>query len=87
MLLSYEPDKWSLSLAVNTWLVVGAAAILAALLAWRWCSGSPLGKEFELDQAEFGIGQNKIRFKPNLTARQTAYAIWVELRVCPRSSL
>lgn len=57
------------------WLAVA----LVVALVWRWQSGALFGKDFELDQAEIGIGHNKVRFKPNLTARQTAYAIWVEL--------
>lgn len=34
---------------------------------------------FEIDEAEFGIGSQKIKLKPNLTDKQIAYQIWVEL--------
>ena len=33
----------------------------------------------EIDQAEFGLGKNKIKLRPNNTDRQIAYKIWVEL--------
>lgn len=33
----------------------------------------------EIDQADFGLGDQKITLKPNITDRQVAYAIWVEL--------
>jgi hypothetical protein len=32
-----------------------------------------------MDQAEFGLGTGKVTFKPNMTDRQVAYSIWVEL--------
>lgn len=47
--------------------------------AWRWFSGGSSWKNFEIDQAEIGTGTGKIRLKPNMTDRQVAYAIWVEL--------
>jgi len=46
---------------------------------WRWWTGGAGWKEFEIDQAEIGIGNAKFKVKPNLTDRQVAYAIWVEL--------
>ena len=41
--------------------------------------GGLLARNFEIDQAEIGVGTSKFRFKPNITDRQVAYAIWVEL--------
>jgi hypothetical protein len=37
------------------------------------------GPSWEVDQAEIGAGAGKITLKPNITDRQVAYAIWVEL--------
>ena len=56
-------------------MVVG----ILLLLGWRWWCGGFRFQEFEIDQAEIGVGQSKFRFKPNVTDRQVAYAIWVEL--------
>ncbi|MEA3586891.1 hypothetical protein J6I75_00765 [Pseudidiomarina sp. 1APP75-27a] len=36
-------------------------------------------RTFEIDEAEFGIGKQKVKLKPNRTDKQIAYQIWVEL--------
>lgn len=36
-------------------------------------------RTFEINEAEFGIGNQKIKLRPNDTDRQIAYKIWVEL--------
>jgi hypothetical protein len=36
-------------------------------------------KEFEIDEAEFGLGNHKIKIRPNNTDIQIAYQIWTEL--------
>lgn len=36
-------------------------------------------REFEIDEAELGIGDQKILLRPNTTDLQIAYKIWVEL--------
>lgn len=59
--------------------IVGAAAVIAVVryIAMRYGFGS--GRSFEIDSAEFGIGDQKITLRPNDTDRQVAYQIWVEL--------
>ncbi|GER07165.1 hypothetical protein GCM10007972_18140 [Iodidimonas muriae] len=72
-------SDWSLAIQVSVW-VVGALLVPVAIYAiWRWISGGSSWKEFEIDQAEIGTGTGKLRLKPNMTDRQVAYAIWVEL--------
>jgi hypothetical protein len=44
---------------------------------WRLRSGRV--SDFELNEAEFGLGQQKIKLKVNDDDRQIAYKIWVEL--------
>ena len=34
---------------------------------------------FEIDEAELGIGDQKVKLKPNLVDKQVAYKVWVEL--------
>jgi hypothetical protein len=72
-------SDWSLSIQMSLW--VGIALLITALIyaGWRWFSGGSSWKNFEIDQAEIGTGTGKIRLKPNMTDRQVAYAIWVEL--------
>lgn len=36
-------------------------------------------KKFEVNEAEFGIGKQKVKIRPNLVDMQIAYKIWVEL--------
>ncbi|KEQ55318.1 hypothetical protein BV95_00481 [Sphingobium chlorophenolicum] len=59
-------------------MTVGAI-IIVALIGWRIFAGGFAFKNFEIDQADFGIGDQKFTFKPNMTDKQVAYAIWVEL--------
>ena len=72
-------SDWSIAVHVSAWVLGAIAAAIVAYLIWRWWSGGATWKEFEIDQAEMGIGNAKFRLKPNLTDRQVAYAIWVEL--------
>ena len=66
-------------MTISLSLVIFLALVAAVLVIWRWWAGGITFRSFEIDQAEIGVGSNKFRFKPNLTDRQVAYAIWVEL--------
>ncbi len=77
--LSWGPGSWSLSLQLSPWLVAAFAAAIVLLILLRWRVWGLSLKTFEIDQAEIGIGNQKLTFKPNLADRQIAYAIWVEL--------
>lgn len=60
---------------VLTLLVLVVVAIAIRLLLsirgpWR---------AFEIDEAEFGLGNQKVKIRPNDIDRQIAYKIWVEL--------
>src|SRR5690606_28412594 len=71
--------EWTFGLSVSVWVLLGRIFFVFILTVWRWWSGGWSFRSFEIDQAEIGVGNNKFRFKPNLTDRQVAYAIWVEL--------
>jgi hypothetical protein len=64
--------------AINlNWIILTALALLAfAPLFIRWWS---LRGSYELDEAEFGIGSQKVKFKSNFANLQIAYKMWVEL--------
>lgn len=72
-------NDWALSLTIKPIPLVAVAIIIALafitvrILLWKRLS------IFEIDSAEFGIGDQKISFRPNTTDRQIAYSIWVEL--------
>jgi hypothetical protein len=75
----WMPEDWSLSVKFNFWLFATIVLLTIAIIAWRLSFSGFSWKEFEIDEAEIGVGQQKLHFKPNLTDKQVAYAIWVEL--------
>lgn len=76
---SWDQSAWSFTLTASVWLLGILVAICLILLVWRYFAGGFAFKNFEIDQAEIGIGTHKFSFKPNMTDKQVAYAIWVEL--------
>ena len=63
----------------NKYLV---GAIFIGLILWllfgKYFEGTT-GKSFEIDEAEIGIGNQKVKFKPHYEDTQIAYKLWVEL--------
>ena len=78
-LLKWDSLNWVFSLDASAWVVGALGFAMLALLVWRFLGGSWSLRNMEIDQADFGFGDQKITFKPNMTDRQVAYAIWVEL--------
>lgn len=76
--INLEPD-WSTSIQVSLWLVLPFVLSVVTYVLWRWFRGNTGWKNFEIDQAEIGVGTGKLKLKPNMTDRQVAYSIWVEL--------
>lgn len=77
--ISWNWETFSFSSNVNGWLALAFALIILLLFFWRVSRRGVSFRSFEIDQAEIGVGTHRFRFKPNLTDRQVAYAIWVEL--------
>jgi hypothetical protein len=77
--IAWDSANWTLTLSVSAWLLAGVTVLSCMVLLYKWWFGGFSFKNFEIDQAEIGVGNNKFRFKPNLTDKQVAYAIWVEL--------
>ncbi len=77
--LTWDHAGWAFTLTISLSLMIFLVLVAAALVIWRWRAGGITFRSFEIDQAEIGVGSSKFRFKPNLTDRQVAYAIWVEL--------
>jgi hypothetical protein len=76
--VSLEPD-WSLSIQVSLWVGLALVAGTIIYLLWRFYYGSAAWSNFEIDQAEIGVGTGRLTLRPNMTDRQVAYSIWVEL--------
>lgn len=77
--LAWNGSDYALTISASIWLLVIVAVLTIILIAWRIYAGGFTFKNFEIDQADIGIGDQKFIFKPNLTDKQVAYAIWVEL--------
>ena len=77
--LSWDQSAWSFTLVVSAWLLAILTTVAVSFVIWRLVAGGFSFKNFEIDQAEIGIGTHKFSFKPNMTDKQVAYAIWVEL--------
>ncbi|HUO91384.1 MAG TPA: hypothetical protein VMU22_00600 [Rhizomicrobium sp.] len=77
--LTWDKDSWSIGLVINFGFAAAFLTIVLVVLFFRSkLSGFSFAK-FEIDQAELGIGDSKLSFRPNVTDRQVAYAVWVEL--------
>lgn len=72
--------QFDVSLYVDGLTTGGLAVVVLVGVLWRyWHLTVGRSRDFELDEAEFGLGQQKIKLKPNDDDRQIAYKIWVEL--------
>lgn len=72
-------SDFRITMEVSPWVFAFfVLALLVFLLAKTIVSRSRIA-DFEIDEAEFGVGDQKIKLKPNLVDKQIAYKIWVEL--------
>lgn len=79
LLLAWDSTSWQLTFSVHWFIIVVLLAFAALVTTWKFLFKGYSFRNFEIDQAEIGIGQSKFSFRPNLTDKQVAYAIWVEL--------
>ena len=73
-------DDISVILALDArvvWTTLGLIALLVVVRLFGFGMGR--WKELEIDQAQLGLGNQKVVLRPNETDRQIAYKIWVEL--------
>lgn len=77
--LVFDTSKHEIVVHANAWLILCAAAVLGVTLfilrgrVGRWA------RSMEFDEAVIGIGNGKMKLRPNNTDRQVAYQVWVEL--------
>lgn len=76
---SWDESALEVSVHVSIWLLVVVVLCLLILVVIQRTKLGRSFHSFEIDQAEIGVGNQKIRITPNSTDRQIAYAIWVEL--------
>ena len=65
-----------LQLNINLWLVV---IPLVGILIYIRLTRHLCSRNYEINETELGIGNTKVRFKPNYDDIQIAYKLWVEL--------
>lgn len=71
--------EWSFIIQISWLLILISGAIIALMIAIRVIWNRRTISKYEIDRAEFGLGNQKISLRPNETDRQIAYSIWVEL--------
>jgi len=69
----------NIQIVVNKWLILAILFLLFLWLLYLKYLGRIIGKTFQIDEAQIGIGHQKIKIKPNYEDMQIAYKFWVEL--------
>lgn len=64
---------------VAPYVTFAIVALVLVFLIFKFVTRFGSFRSFEIDEAEFGIGNQKVKLKPNITDKQIAYQIWVEL--------
>lgn len=73
-------NNLNLQFHADSWIVGGTLSLCAVILFSRLFSlPARFWKTFEINETEFGLGNQKIKLTPNLVDKQIAYKIWVEL--------
>ena len=72
-------SNMSIEFQVASILVLVGIGIVIAYIAARLFGFFGYRRSFEIEEAEIGLGDQKITLRPNDTDRQIAYRIWVEL--------
>lgn len=66
--------------SANLWLIlVPAGLLIIAWVIWKLFAMRQSFRNFEIDETQIGVGDQKLSFRPNRTDRQIAYAIWIEV--------
>jgi len=72
-------SNWNIQINFNKWILL---SIVVALVIWFIVTRFFVrffGRSFEINEAEIGIGNNKLKIKLNYEDIQIAYKLWVEI--------
>ena len=72
-------SDFRLTLEVSPWVFGLVFVVLVAILFIRLVLSRIGIADYEIDEAELGIGDQRIKLRPNVVDKQIAYKIWVEL--------
>ncbi|WP_194856926.1 hypothetical protein [Alloalcanivorax venustensis] len=68
-----------ITFSASSYVTLTIVILVLLFLIFRIAARFGSLRSFEIDEAEFGIGNQKVKLKPNITDKQIAYQIWVEL--------
>ena len=73
-------QNWDIQIVLSKWLVLLIAGALVIWLLISILKNRGIGaKSYEINEAIIGIGNHKIKIKPNYDDMQIAYKLWIEL--------
>ena len=81
LVLFHLDENISLTIRVDAYLIAAAVLVVFAILFFRLLKGNVFRRvrSFQIEEAELGLGNQRITLRPNDADRQIAYKIWVEL--------
>lgn len=79
LLIMVIDKRLNLDIVINIWLLGLITLSILFYLGYSLKSRHLFKKTFEIDEAEIGIGNQKIKIRPNVQDAQIAYKLWVEL--------
>lgn len=70
-------ENWDINLFISKWVLI---ILIIIIIIWGIIKLIGIRSQFyEIDEAEIGIGNSKIKIKPNNEDMQIAYRLWIEL--------
>ncbi|MBW0295462.1 hypothetical protein B4P00_04255 [Shewanella xiamenensis] len=73
-------EEFHLKVNISPYIILFGVVSLITFIAYKHFWGGGLNfRSFEINEAEIGLGNQKLKLKPNLVDKQIAYKIWVEL--------
>ena len=81
IVLIHLDESFEFTLHLNAFFFAMSLATIVIIICFRYFGRSVFDRirSFEIEEAELGLGNQKITLRPNDADRQIAYEIWVEL--------
>lgn len=76
--ISIDPS-FTIQVNISNWIIILGLLFMLVLLVILRTRGRLGGQELEINEYEIGIGDQKVKIKPNYEDIQVAFKLWVEL--------